>query len=117
MKLKLATSILLSSTLLLESNGFCANLRNQPISLQLSSSEFDDEDFLSSQTTDRRKFFKVATALTTASAMLPNIASAQVPTALQTAATLKLPPIGLGELFPCYLYELFIICLFLQDWN
>jgi hypothetical protein len=31
--------------------------------------------------------------------MLPNIASAEVPTALQTAATLKLPPIGLGEFF------------------
>jgi len=95
--LKLVTIILFSSTLLLESSGFCANQRSQQNSLQLSSSRSDSEENSSShQTTDRRHFIKVATALTTASAMLPNIASAEVPTALQTAATLKLPPIGLG---------------------
>jgi pyridoxine 4-dehydrogenase len=50
--------------------------------------------------TDRRSFFKAATVLSTATAMIPSIASSEEtplpPTALQTASAITLPPMGLG---------------------
>lgn len=48
---------------------------------------------------DRRNLFKAAGALATANALLPNIASAETPTTLQAASSLKsslkLPKMGL----------------------
>ena len=103
MMLRRSTLFLFSAALLSKSNGFTANSaahHQSKKSLKLSSAGSDYEEMLSGQESDRRTFFKVASALTTASAILPNIAGAEVPvprSALQTAASLTLPPMGLGE--------------------
>lgn len=114
MKLKFsAGAILLLSTLVPQTSAFNSiqgvnhvkEFHKQPTQLSLSDADVDisaaarvDGSF-ENQATDRREFFKVATALSTATAMLPNIASAETPTptALQTASALTLPPMGLGK--------------------
>lgn len=102
--LRQSTLFLFSAAFLSKCNGFTANSAatgNHQSTLKLSSTGSDYEELLLGQTSDRRTFFfKVASSLTAASAILPNIASAEVPvarTALQTAASLTLPPMGLGE--------------------
>jgi hypothetical protein len=103
MMLRQSTLFLFSAAFLSKCNGFTANSAatgNHQSTLKLSSTGSDYEELLLGQTSDRRTFFKVASSLTAASAILPNIASAEVPvarTALQTAASLTLPPMGLGE--------------------
>ena len=114
MKLKFsAGAILLLSTLVAQTSAFNSiqgvnhvkEFHKQPTQLSLSDADVDisaaarvDGSF-ENQATDRREFFKVATALSTATAMLPNIASAETPTptAFQTASALTLPPMGLGK--------------------
>lgn len=56
------------------------------------------DDSIVNQAVDRRKFFKIATVLSTVTRMNPSVSLAEVipPTTLQTASALKLPPIGLG---------------------
>ena len=58
---------------------------------------------------DRRNLFKAAGALATANALLPNIASAETKTALQTASTvLQLPKMGLVRAYTYVLCLLFV---------
>lgn len=57
---------------------------------------------------DRRNLFKAAGALATANALLPNIASAEIPSALQTASSLKLPKMGLVRAYSYVLCLLFV---------
>ena len=96
--LRQSTLFLFSAAFLSKCNGFTANSAatgNHQSTLKLSSTGSDYEELLLGQTSDRR-----TSSLTAASAILPNIASAEVPvarTALQTAASLTLPPMGLGE--------------------
>jgi hypothetical protein len=95
MMLRQSTLFLFSAAFLSKCNGFTANSAatgNHQSTLKLSSTGSDYEELLLGQTSD--------SSLTAASAILPNIASAEVPvarTALQTAASLTLPPMGLGE--------------------
>lgn len=75
---------------------------------------FAEEDFnldignTESALSDRRNLFKAAGALATANALLPNIASAEIPSALQTASSLKLPKMGLVRAYTYVLCLLFV---------